>query len=207
MKTEFLKSLNLDDEVIKQIQAESGKDVTAAKTQLQAQIDSLNQQLADVNATVTQRDTDLATLRTQLEEAGQSATKLSQVQKNFADLQAKYENDTKEYQNKLQKQTYDFAVQKAVSDIQFSSKAAKNEFVRALTEKNLPLQDGMLLGLSEYIEKQKQEDPDAFKKVEEAEEKKPPNFAPPANPNKAPKGGEENKFGFHFMGVRKQTDD
>ena len=206
MKTEFLKSLNLDEEVIKQIQAESGKDVTAAKTQLQAQIDTLTQQLADVNATVTQRDTDLATLRTQLEEAGQSATKLSQVQKNFADLQTKYENDTKDYQAKLQKQSYDFAVQRAVSDIQFSSKAAKNEFVRALTEKNLPLQDGMLLGLTEYIEKQKQEDPDAFKKVEEKQEKKP-EFAPPANPNKTPKDGEENKFGFHFMGVRKQNDD
>jgi len=205
MKTEFLKSLNLDEDVIKQIQAESGKDVTAAKTQLQAQIDSLNQQLEDVNKTVTQRDTDLATLRTQLEEAGQSATKLSQVQKNFADLQAKYEKDTQDYQAKLQKQSYDFAVQRAVSDIQFSSKAAKNEFVRALTEKNLPLQDGVLLGLSDYVAQQRQEDPDAFKKVEEKEEKKP-EFAPPTNPNKPPKDEGESKFGFHFIGVRKQND-
>lgn len=128
------------------------------------------------------------------------------MQKSFADLQTKYENDTKDYQAKLQKQSYEFAVQRAVSDIQFSSKAAKNEFVRALTEKNLPLQDGMLLGLTEYIEKQKQEDPDAFKKVEEKQEKKP-EFAPPAKLDKTPKGGEESKFGFHFMGVRKQTDD
>ena len=207
MKTEFLKSLNLDDDVIKQIQAESGKDVTAAKTQLQSQIDALNQQLSDVNATVAQRDSDLATLRTQLEEAGQSATKLSQVQKSFADLQSKYENDTKEYQAKLQKQSYDFAVQKAVSEIQFSSKAAKNEFIRTLTEKNLPLQDGIILGFSEYVEKQKQEDPDAFKKVEEKEQKQKPEFAPPANPNKPPKDGDESKFGFHFMGVHKQNDE
>ena len=203
MKTEFLKSLNLDDDVIKQIQAESGKDVTAAKTQLQAQIDALNQQLEDVKGQVTQRDTDLTALRSQLEEAGQSATKLSQVQKSFADLQTKYEADTKKYQEKLQKQSYEFAVQQAVGEIQFSSKAAKSAFTRALIEKNLPLQDGKLLGFSDYIEEQKQSDPDAFKKVDEPEEKKPaPNFAPPANPSNPPKE-EDNKFGFHFMGVRK----
>ncbi|MBO4543885.1 MAG: phage scaffolding protein [Bacteroidales bacterium] len=203
MKTEFLKSLNLDDDVIKQIQAESGKDVTAAKTQLQAQIDALNKQLEDVTGQVNQRDADLTSLRSQLEEAGQSATKLSQVQKSFADLQTKYEADTKKYQEKLQKQSYEFAVQQAIGEIQFSSKAAKSAFTRALIEKNLPLQDGKLLGFSDYIEEQKQVDPDAFKKDEQPDPKKSPNFAPPPDPsNNLPKDN-ENQFGFNFLGVRK----
>ena len=45
MKVDFLKSLGLDDDVIKQIQAESGKDVTNAKTSMQTQIDSLTEQV------------------------------------------------------------------------------------------------------------------------------------------------------------------
>ena len=201
MKTEFLKSLNLDEDVIKQIQAESGKDVTAAKTQMQAQIDSLTEQVNQLQGTVTQRDTDLASLRTQLEEAGQSATKLSQVQKNLTDLQEKYNTDTKNYQAKLEAQTYEFAVRDAIGDIQFSSNAAKKEFTRSLLEKKLPIQDGKLLGFSDYIEEQRKADPDAFKKEEDGKTP-PPNFAPPA-PRQKQENNNENVFGFNFIGVRK----
>ena len=207
MKTEFLRSLNLDEDVIKQIQAESGKDVTEAKSKLQEQIDSLNEQLSTANKTITQRDTDLASIQKQLEEAGQSAAKLGQVQQSLTDLQAKYDKDTKSYQEKLNKQSYEFAVRDALSGVEFSSKAAKNEFTRMLIEKNLPLQDGKLLGFTDYLEAQKKEDPTAFKAEEKQEEKGKPNFAPPPNPseNKTPSG--ESKFGFNFIGVRKANDE
>ena len=66
MKVDFLKSLGLDDDVIKQIQAESGKDVTNAKTSMQTQIDSLTEQVTELQGQVTKRDTDLTDLKTQL---------------------------------------------------------------------------------------------------------------------------------------------
>ena len=89
MKVDFLKSLGLDDDVIKQIQAESGKDVTNAKTSMQTQIDSLTEQVTELQGQVTKRDTDLTDLKTQLEQAGQSASKLAEVQKSFENLKSK----------------------------------------------------------------------------------------------------------------------
>lgn len=46
MKTEFLKNLGIDDEIIKQIMAENGKDIEKTKETLNSQITDLNSQLS-----------------------------------------------------------------------------------------------------------------------------------------------------------------
>ena len=55
---EILKDFNVSEEALQKIQAESGKDVTAAKTKLQSQIDTLSGQVTDLTGQVSQRDTE-----------------------------------------------------------------------------------------------------------------------------------------------------
>lgn len=206
MKVEFLKSLGLDDEVIKQIQAESGKDVTNAKATMQTQIDSLTEQVTELNGQVTKRDEDLTGLRTQLEQAGQSATKLAEVQKSLETLQGKYTQETAEYQKKLADQEYEFSAREAMSGIKFSCNAAKKEFLTGLMAEKLPLKDGVLLGFEQFVEKQKQSDPDAFVKDDDGNQPPLPKFSNPTNPQSKEKKEPENAFGFNFIGVREKKE-
>lgn len=204
MKVEFLKGLNLDDDVIKQIQTESGKDITAEKTKFQTQIDSLTEQVATLQGTVSQRDTDLEALRQQLVEAGQSSAKLSQVQQSLTELQSKYDSDMNDYKQKIENQAYDFSIREAVSGVKFSCNAAKNEFIRTLSEKKLPMQDGKLLGFADYLKAQMEADPDAFKTEQNNQD--PPQFAPPPQSSPNPQQQDKDDFGFNFIGVRKKPE-
>lgn len=201
MKVEFLKSLNLDEDTIQKIQAESGKDVTEAKTKLQTQIDSLTTQVNDLTSQVTQRDTDLTTLQQKLTDAGQSSAKLTQVQQDLQTLQSKYEADKTDWQTKLNKQNYEFLAKEALSNIKFSSNAAKKEFLNGLMEKNLPVENDKLLGFEDYLNTQKQSDPGAFI-AEDPNPNPKPAFTSPQNPTPNPNPTPESKFGFNFIGVR-----
>lgn len=202
MRSEFFDSLKgqvLDDDLIQKIQAESGKDVTAAKTKMQTQIDALNNQVSDLQGQVTQRDTDLNDLKEQLTQAGQSAAKLSEVQANFESLSKKYNQEMADYKAQLEKQQYEFLAKETMSGIEFSSNAAKENFYTKLLQKNLPVENQKLLGFAEYLEAMKQDDPGAF--VKKDENNQHPSFSNPSNSNS--QEPTKNTFGFNFVGVRK----
>ena len=205
MKVEDLKNLGLDEETIKKVQALSGADVTAAKNASQSQIDSLTGQITELQEKVTQRETDLSDVKSQLEKAGQSYTKLAEVQNNLYSLQTKYVEETNAYKTKLEDQKYEFMVRERANDIKFSCNAAKKEFISDLMKNRLPVQDDSLLGFDDYTAKQMEADPDAFKKEpkEEPPAQKSPQFAPAPNPNNTqtppPQG---DGFHFDFLGVR-----
>lgn len=205
MKVDFLKGLGLEDDVISKIQAESGKDVTEAKTKLQTQIDTLTQQNTDLQGQVTQRDTDLTELNTKLTNAGQSATKLTQVQTDLTNLQTKYNTEKTDWESKLAKQNYEFLVKEAVSGMKFTSNAAKKEFINGLVEKKLPVENDKLLGIDDYVASQKEADPGIFavETPPDNPNNSKPNFVPPTNLTNPPAPtDDESKFGFHFIGVR-----
>ena len=69
---------------------------------------------------------------------------------------------------------YSDAVAAAITGkgLRFSSKSAQRAFTAALKEQKLELKDGQLTGLDEFIQAQKQADPEAF-----APDKAPPRFA------------------------------
>ena len=205
MKVDFLKGLGLEDDVISKIQAESGKDVTEAKTKLQTQVDTLTQQNTDLQGQVAQRDADLTELNTKLTNAGQSATKLTQVQTDLTNLQTKYNTEKTEWESKLAKQNYEFLVKEAVSGMKFTSNAAKKEFISGLVEKKLPVENDKLLGIDDYVASQKEADPGIFavETPPDNPNNSKPNFVPPANQTNPPAPtDDESKFGFHFIGVR-----
>ena len=133
------------------------------------QIENINSQIESLNQTVSTRDEDLKNLQKQLEDAGQDATKLSELNTQFNALQQQYDErqkqydaQVKSYEDKMQKQAYEFAVKEFASTKQFSSNAAKRDFIKTMLEKNLQMEDGKILGREDFAEKYAEENSDAF---------------------------------------------
>ena len=125
-----------------------------------------------VTALTTERDQ----LKEQLAEANKQIQSYKDmdvdgIKKSAADWEAKHAADTKALQDKLDAANYGFGVERAVAGLKFSSTAAKNQFVADLTAKKLPLQEGKLLGLDDYVKTYREKDPGAF--VPENDEKTP----------------------------------
>lgn len=117
----------------------------------------------NVTALTTERDQ----LKAQLEEANRQIQSykdmdVEAIKKSAADWEAKHAADTKALQDKLDAATYGFGVERAVAGLKFSSTAARNQFVSDLTAKKLPLQEGKLLGLEDYVKSYRESDPGAF---------------------------------------------
>lgn len=138
MKTEDLKALGLNDDQVQKVFAMNG-----------AEMNDLKQQVATLT---TERDT----ARTHLGEANK---KLEGYDPEWRSKAEKAENDAKAQVAELQ---HDFAAQSAVSSVKFSSESAKKAFLSDLKVKNLPVQEGKLLGFDDYLANYKKTDPGAF---------------------------------------------
>ncbi len=180
------------------------------------QVESLNGQIEALNGTITTRDEDLANLQKQLEQAGEDKNKLAELNTSMSDLQAKYEADTKSYEDKLRQQSYEFAVKEYANQQKFSSKASKRDFIRAMLDKGLQMEGDKLIGGDDFLKAYAQENEDAFK-VDEPE----PTPAPEPTPEPTPEpqvdnapiptfvastsgapSSDEDSFDFGFTGVR-----
>lgn len=182
---------------------------------LNQQIETLNGQIETLNGTITTRDGDLADLQKQLELAGEDKTKLDALSASMTDLQAKYEADTKSYEDKLRQQSYEFAVKEYANTQQFTSKAAKRDFIKAMIEKNLKMEGDKLIGGDDFREIYAQENDDAFyvepepAPVVEPEPEPTPEPTEPTAPiptfvastSGAPQS-DDDSFDFGFVGVR-----
>lgn len=131
-------------------------------------------EITSLNETITSRTNDMSELKTQLENAGSDAVKLEELTNNLASLQTKYDEDTKALQGKLNAQAYEFAVRDFANGQKFSSAAAKREFERAMIQKNLPMENGSIMGATDYMKAWQKDNKDAF--ISDT----PP--APPADP-------------------------
>ncbi len=118
--------------------------------------------IEQLNTTITQRDKDLAELQTKLKDAGTDSTKLTELQANFDSLQEKYTADTKAYQQQLAEQKYDFAVKEYANTKEFTSQAAKREFIRAMKEENLKMKNDAIIGADDFADGWSKDNSDAF---------------------------------------------
>lgn len=110
---------------------------------------------------------DKKTLQKQLEDANTKIGELSSVdveklKQEVDDWKTKYESDTKDLNDKISKREYDYVVNDIVRDLKFSSESAKRQFVRDLSDKELKLENGKLLGFEEYKTEYEKNDPNAF---------------------------------------------
>ena len=145
-------------------------------------ISTRDTQISSLNDTLTSRDTDLASLKEKLQAAGGDAEKLEKLNTDFSTLQSKYEADTAALQSKLQSQAYEFAVRDFANSQKFSSNAAKRDFINTMVQKNLPMENGNIMGAKDFMGEYAKENKDAFfvdtKPATPAEPK--PQFASPA---------------------------
>lgn len=158
----------------------------------------LRQQVTDLQAQVSQRETDVADLQNKLTAASSDATKLTEAQKAVTDLQAKYDKERQNWEKKNAQQKYEFMVKEQVNGLKFTSRAAKNEFTRAAIASEFKTEGDTLIGFTDFLEKYKTDDPAAFV-AEQKEDPAPPQIVLPKNGG-AP--AEKPLFGFSFQGVR-----
>lgn len=138
MKTEFLKSIGIEDQsVIDKIMAENGKDINAAKKSaegFESQIEDLKNQISD-------RDKQLKTLKESAKDNTDLTAQIEQLQ-----------NDNKEakkaYETKIAEMQKTHAIESAVRD----AKAKNVKAVMALLDgEKITFADGKLTGLDEQI--------------------------------------------------------
>lgn len=155
MKREFLEGLDLGEgvklskEAIDTIMAENGRDIEAQKntiTTLTTERDGLKTQLDTANKEIkSYKDMDVEGIK-------QKAT----------EWETKYNTDTQTLKDQLDAANYGFSIKEATAGLKFTSESARKAFVADLTAKKLPLQEGKLLGMDEFVKTYQTTDPNAF---------------------------------------------
>ena len=180
-----------------------------SKDKFENEVASKDSQITQLNDTIKQRDKDLKALNTQLKDAGADAEKLAEFQTQIDNLQAQYKQDTDNYKAQLSKQAYEFAVKDFANSKKFTSNAAKRDFINSMIAKNLTMENGSIIGASDFVEAYSKDNEDAFQK-EKAEEKPAtpkPTFAASSESGaqrvEDPTGGFANAF--HFVPIHSQN--
>lgn len=162
--------------------------------------------ITSLNETITSRDTDLATLQEQLKAAGTDTAKLEELNKNFTDLQGKYEKDTKAYQKQLKEQAYKYAVNNFANQQKFTSNAAKRDFVNSMMAKNLQMENDTIIGATDFMGAYAKENADAFATNNDNHGNGKPSFSTGGTGGNEGGNSGGTPFQFHFTGVRPHKD-
>lgn len=125
-------------------------------------------------ADIQKRDADLKAVQDQLQNAGVDKSKLEELQNNLVKQKEDYEASKKDYEAKLAKQQYEFAVKEKVAEIKFSSISAKKAFIADLMQNPLQVKDGKLLGFDDFVNGYKEQDAGAFVSEDDSKDKKDP---------------------------------
>ena len=173
-----------------------------------SQVNALTQQVNDLQGQLTQRDTDITGLQERLTAAQADTSKLAEAQTQLTNLQAKYEQDKQTWDANVAKQRKEFMLREKANGLQFSSVAAKRDFIGQATGKDFQLDGETLLGYEDFLTKYKAENPGAL--VEEQPKPSDGGDGDEGDDGKPqivlPKGKKPDAdtavFGFHFNGVR-----
>lgn len=176
MNTETLQGIGLNDEQIRSVMAEYGKEINPlkqAQANAEQERDSLKSQLEDVNG--------------QLSEAQKNSKKGSELQGQLKDLQKQFDDSKSKAEEQLQATKKDYEIAAALS----KAGAKNDKAVKALldTEKVNFDDNGKLIGLSEQLEAVKKDNDFLF--ADENESNPKPTITSKGNPN--PDGGNGNK--------------
>lgn len=175
-----------------------------SKNKYDTDLAAKDSEISTLNGTISQRDTDLGNLKTQLEAAGADATKLQELTNNFTTLQGKYDTDMKAYKEQIKKQAYEFAVREFANNKKFTSNAAKRDFVQSMIAKDLKMEKDVILGADDFVNAYSKDNADAFVVEDPNPTPQPtpkPQFVNPT-PGGNPAPADNNPFQFNFTGVR-----
>ena len=153
-----------------------------SKQKFDDEVSQRDTRINDLTNTISTRDTDLATLQQTLKDAG-DLDALKQASKDLTDLQKRYDKETQDYKNQLAKQAYEFAVKDFANTKDFTSNAAKRDFIQSMLAKNLSLEEGRIIGAEDFVQMYSKDNEDAFVKKSEPK----PQFAKGTEPKKPEK--------------------
>lgn len=116
-----------------------------------------------VGTLTTERDS----FRTQYEDAkksleGFNGVDIDAMKQQISDANQKIKDAEDNAKKALSQRDYSDAVKAQLEGIAFTSNAAKKAFTEDLTAKNLPIQDGKLLGFDDYLKAYKEADKGAI---------------------------------------------
>lgn len=155
--------------------ADLSKGEYVAKKKYEDDLSGKDSVIADLNATIDTRNTDLKSLQEKLDKAGTDSTQIESLSGELEKLRKDYDKATKDYNSKLQAQAYEFAVKDFASNQSFSSNAAKRDFINSMLAKKLPMENGNIMGANDYMAEYAKENGDAFA-VANDEPKQPENL-------------------------------
>lgn len=158
-------------------------------------------QINTLNGQINQRNTDLENLKQQIENAQGDGQKVSELTQQLTKLQGDYDKEKAKLQKQLADQQMNFAVKEFASKQKFTSKAAEREFISSMIAKNLTIENGNLVGATDYLNSYKADNADSFVVEQQNDPTKPTFTTKTTNTDKK----EENPFlsVMHFTGVRK----
>lgn len=134
-----------------------------SKRKYEEDLAAKNKEIELLNQTVADRTADMSDLRQQLQEAGDGYVKLDELQAALNDLQGKYDEDVKGYKQQLQEQAYEFAVKRFADELEFTSGAAKREFIHSMMDAGLKMdKKGEIIGKQDFVTSYKEENADSF---------------------------------------------
>lgn len=186
--------------------ADLSKGEYVSKNKYDDDLKNKDTEITNLTTQLGTRDNDLKKLQEQLSNSKNDADTVKNLNKQLNDLQANYDNAKTQYEKQIAEQQMKFAVKEFANKQNFTSKAAKNQFIQSMLEKQLTLDNGNLVGASDYLESYKSENADSFAVEEPEDNKKKPQFT---DKTKTEKKEEENPFiaAMHFTGVRKQPEE
>ena len=142
--------------------ADLGEGEYVSKGKHESELLALQEQIETLNGTIGTRDTDLEALKKQLEEAGTDTEKLTALSNDFTALQGKYDADVKAYKEQLKRQAYEFAVKDFANKQNFTSNAAKRDFISSMLAKGLKMEGDSILGAEDFKAAYSTDNADAF---------------------------------------------
>lgn len=165
MKKEDLLAQGLTEEQVAFVMAENGKDVNNVRAKMQTielERDSFKEQLEQANNTIN----------------SYKEMDIDGIKKSVETWENKYNTDIQTLQNKLDAQTYDFALENYVNGYQFTSELVKQAVIAQLKQQGFKLNDGKFLGADDFMSQLKTANPSAF-----ADGKKTPTITLPGANN------------------------
>lgn len=153
-KETFDKAVNENYKTIKEVEGINGK--------LQKAEQERDTYKTKYDEDIATRDTDLATLKQQLEDAGIDKKKLDELNLQLSTLQSNYDTAKSDYEKQLAKQKKEFLTREKVNGLKFTSNGAKKSFLADIIAKDLPVEGDTILGFDDFVNAYREQDAGAF---------------------------------------------
>lgn len=156
MRTEELKEWGLSDDQISSVMAQFGKDISKLQREnekLTLDKDTWKQKAEDAENTL----------------KGFDGIDISTIQSEIATWKQRAKEAEENAKAQIYERDYADTLKSELESVKFTSEAAKRDVISQIKASNLPLKDGKIMGLSDFIENIKSSDASAF--VDERQEK------------------------------------